>query len=144
MARYQSGDLVAFENKFERCGRIVRIDNRGYKIDTGYDVIYAYEGEIVRISGDAPIRPTSVMEKMDQAGSSLPQYTPDFRDGLASFIRDNSEIAKLFASYAGSVSNRVLTTCLEAISNIKIEKIEVNIIKIEISEEVARKIFPVS
>lgn len=142
MARYQAGDLVAFANKFQRCGRVVRIDNKGYKIDTGYDVVYAYENELVLISDEAPIRPTAVIRKIDIAGSQLHQYTPDFREGLIRFISDNSETAKIFASYVGNVSDRALTACLEAISNIKIEKLEINIIKIEISGSIAENLLP--
>jgi len=144
MARYQAGDLVAFINKFERCGCIVSIDEKGkgYKIDTGYDVIYAYENEIVLLSSNAPIRSNTVITKVDHVGTQVPNYTPAFRDGLLNFLAGNSDSAKLFASYVGKVSDQALTACLRAISNIKIDKVEITIIKIEISGAIVEKLLP--
>jgi len=138
MGRYQAGNLVAFVNKFQRCGRIVQIDNKGYKIDTGYDVIYAYENDIVLISSAAPIRPNVVMKKVDQVGNQVTRYNPDFREGLASFLASNSESAKLFADYVCNVSDKALKACIEAISNTKIDKITF----IEIKASVNNNLLP--
>lgn len=144
MARYQAGNLVAFVNKFERCGRIVFIDEKGkgYKINTGHDVIYAYEKEIVLISSNAPIRPEAIIEKIDRAGKQLPTYTSDFRAGLIKVLTSKSDTGNLFANYVSSVSEQVLAACLKAISNIKIEKFEINIIKSDISGAIIEKLLP--
>jgi hypothetical protein len=142
MARYQAGDLVAFVNKFQRCGRIVRMDNKGYKVDTGYDIIYAYENEIVLISSNAPIRSGAVINKIDKVSSGISRYNSAFREALISLISEHSWVAEVFCSYVMNVSDKAVKSCIEAISNIRIEKVEINFIKIEIKGAIVEKLIP--
>ncbi len=118
MARYQSGNMVAFVNKFQRCGRVVQVDGeKGYKVDTGYDIIYAYESQLVLISATAPIRPLDVIKKIEEASDRLPEYTPAFRDNLLSFLNGGSQMAKTFASYIKNVPTNIVRECIKNIAS---------------------------
>jgi len=134
MSRYKSGDTVAFVNKFSRCGHIVSVDgNKGYRINTGKDIIYGYPNELVLISNNAPIRPMAAIKKIDQVCKNMPEYTPDFRQSLVAFVQEGTQAAKLFVNYIFEMPQEVVKACIKAISNIKIDKIEINIEEIKIN-----------
>ncbi len=122
MSRYKSGDTVAFVNKFSRCGHVVSVDgNKGYRINTGKDIIYGYPNELVLISDNAPIRPMVAINKIDKACENMPEYTSGFRQSLVAFIQEGTQPAKLFVNYILEVSQEVVKDCIKAISNIKID-----------------------
>lgn len=129
MARYKPGDTVAFTKNFQRGGQIVSLDTngRGYKINTGADIIYAYENQIVLISDEAPIRPPQAIQKIDAIAEGLPEYTPEVRCAFLALLESHSKLANQFACYLAKVSDSAIRACIQAIANSRVEKIEVNI-----------------
>ncbi|NJL03010.1 MAG: hypothetical protein HC838_12190 [Spirulinaceae cyanobacterium RM2_2_10] len=133
MARYQVGNLVAYVNKFERCGTIASIDQRrggkvGYRLNTGSDYIMAYENEIVLISTDAPIiPPKAAMKKIDTIEKGKSYYTPKLREALWKFINSGSRTATTFVNWVAEVTNRVIDELLDLISRSRIDLTKVSI-----------------
>ena len=123
MARYQIGNSVALINKFERCGKIVSIDEKGkgYKVDTGKDVVFFYEKDIVPISTTTTPDITTVMTKIDKAVGKTPWFTPDFSKTIKDFLTDDSGLARAFGNYIAQVHGEVLLACLKAIKESGLE-----------------------
>ena len=115
MARYQLGDSVAVINKFERCGKIVAIDKKGYKVDSGKDVVFHYEEDIVLISALNPPNINEVMNKIDNTVGEAAWFTDDFSKSIKDYINKDSGVARAFGDYVAKVHGNVLASCLKAI-----------------------------
>lgn len=123
MARYQIGNSVALINKFERCGKIVSIDEKGkgYKVDTGKDVVFFYERDMVLISDLKAPDIAATMIKIDKAVGKEVWFTPDIAATIKEFLTDDSGVARAFGDYIAKVHGDVLYACLKAIKDSGLE-----------------------
>jgi hypothetical protein len=130
MARYQLGDSVAVINKFSRCGKIVAIDKKGYKVDSGKDVVFYYEKDIVLISDINTPNINEVMTKIDNTVGEESWFTDDFSKSIKDYIENNSGVARAFCDYVAKVPENVLASCLKAIKDSRLklpESISINL-----------------
>jgi hypothetical protein len=135
--RYEAGDFVAVVNRFDRCGHIVGIDEKGkgYRINTGQDIIYRYEKELVLISSNAPINFNLVSKKLDAATTSE-IISSDVKNDIFQFLKSNTPQAKAFGDWIVKVHKETLRGCLEAIkeSGISLPSvININLININMA-----------
>ncbi len=123
MARYQIGDFVAVVNKFERCGQIASIDEKGkgYKVNTGKDVVFFYEKDIVLISARKSPDIAATMSKIDKSVGKEAWFTPDFSKTIKDFLTDDSGVARAFGDYIAKVHGDVLKSCLKAVKDSGLE-----------------------
>ncbi|MCT7969737.1 hypothetical protein NG799_25830 [Laspinema sp. D1] len=116
MSRYKAGNFVAVINRFDRCGYIVGIDEKGkgYRINTGQDVIYRYEKELVLISSDAPINFGLVTKKLDAASTSEIQSS-GVNNNILNFLKTNTHQAKAFGDWIVKMPKETLRVFLEVV-----------------------------
>lgn len=136
MLSYSIGDVIAVKSRFELVGRIVELDEKGngYKVDTGKEIVYRYDKEVVLISGYVSTTSSSVIQKIDAAGEFVKGFS-DFRQSIIDFLKSNTMLAQTFATYVMKMPSNVLASCLEVIRDSGVEiklTITINLINIKL------------
>lgn len=136
MVRYCVGDIVAVENRFELAGRIVEVDVVGkwYKVDTGKEIVYRYDQEVVSIKRYTSTTSQEVISKIDNFGKGVPGFS-NVHQSVIDFLKSNTALAQTFATYVTKMPSDVLASCLEVIKEGGVEvkiTIDINLINIKL------------
>ncbi|MGJ3254371.1 MAG: hypothetical protein ACFE0J_25050 [Elainellaceae cyanobacterium] len=110
---YQTGDIVAATDRFEKCGRVIDASSDGCNVNLDHKTVYIPEQHLALISIKNNPNLRLVANKINEAGQQIDGFSAMFSHEVIAFASGGSIIGRAFADYVSKIPVNILTVALD-------------------------------